>query len=653
MSLKSELISKKEDTFMRKKKHFKKKRQQPRPKSKRKVTASKTKKGDTSSFESQMKVAGKQILDLIKDKETLNTTIHQYVSDIEEYFQKYDTIQLLGSVGLYLLDNLPNMEKHLYAHLYGVDIELDEKAEIMVEYAMNFGLALPNDSKESPTNEIAMDLLTKLSELASIFELYDMPSDYNSEKLIDWLIHMQTIAVRGDGYQEHVYEVFKEMFVPHSAFYQQRYGFSIEEMFEFFMDLENRVICKIGSQNSIYGVTKMHERWKKWEKKTYGDIDDITSLDSRDWSKGLFGDFFEANPDVPHTEDGMNFILVAPNDYSQSNKVFWVYPQNEIEEKILNALSVQFGSNAAFLADGEFKGSIMSGYNIFERPFVKDGDKYYCFTPMIPHRNLFFIAEKLMMRDNTYYQKHFQQNKDINSRDEYIERKVKSVMQNLLPDVHFYSSVNYSITEDGIVKHPELDILGISDKATYIIEVKAHELSYKDKVGLKGAKDKFCSSVVEACKQCCRSLKFIETSKSPVFSSKEKQISIDKSKPIYKIAVTFQHHSALLGQMDALVGAGLMEEQYRDTWIVSLFDLMVVSDFIESEDEFMAYLDMHRVLNTNHSTYCDELDLLGQFLNEDLANKVKNDTPFNIMGGHEDIDAEYSKDNFLDFSLGK
>lgn len=69
--------------------------------------------------------------------------------------------------------------------------------------------------------------------------------------------------------------------------------------------------------------------------------------------------------------------------------VFWVYPQNDIEERILDSLSVQFGSNSAFLADGEFKGSIMSGYNIFERPFIKDGDKYYCFTPMIPHRNLF------------------------------------------------------------------------------------------------------------------------------------------------------------------------------------------------------------------------------------------------------------------------
>lgn len=639
--------------IMGKKKHFKKKRQQPRPKVKKKGTASKLKVQNkvTSSIDSQRKAIGEQMLGMLKDKETLNVTIQQYISDIEGYFKKYDTIQLLGSVGLYLLNNLPNIEKHFYAQMCGTDMQLDEQAEVIAEYAMNFGLAMSNDGKENPPGTVIEDLLIKLSGLANIYGLIDMPLENNSEQLVDWLIHMQTIAVRGDGYQEHVYEVFKEMFVPHSAFYKQQFGFSIEEMFDFFMDLENRVICKIGSQDCIYGATKMHERWKKWEEKNFGNIDDVKFNDKYDWTKGLFGEFFEANPDVLHTEDGMNFLLIQPNDYSQSNMVFWVYPQNDVEEKILDCLSVQFGSNAAFLADGEFKGSIMSGYNIFERPFIKDGDKYYCFTPMIPHRNLFLIAEKLMMRNNAYYQKCFQQNKDANSRDEYIERKVKSVMQSLLSNVKFYSSVNYSIIEDGIDKHPELDILGVSDNATYIIEVKAHELSYKDKVGLKGAKDKFRSSVVEACRQCCRSVKFVETSMSPVFSSKEGQIPIDKSKPIYKIAVTFQHHSALLGQMDALVEAGLMDELYRDTWIVSLFDLMVVADFIESEDEFLTYLKMHEVINTNHSTYCDELDLLGQFLNEDLANKVKNDKPLNIIGGHEDIDAEYSKDYYPDISL--
>lgn len=639
---------------MGKKKHFKKKRQQPRPKTKKKGITSKTKVKNkvTFSIDSQMKAIGEQMMVMLKDKEKLNDTIQKYIDEIEGYFEKYDTIQLLGGVGLYLLDNLPNIEKHFYAQISGTDMQLDEQAEVIAEYAMNFGLAMPNHGKETPTDAVVEDLLIKLSGLATIYGLLDMPLDDNSEQFVDWLIHMQTIAVRGDGYQEHVYEVFKEMFVPHSAFYKQQFGYSIEEMFDFFMDLENRVICKIGCQDSIYGAAKMHERWKKWEENKFGNIDDIKNIDKHDWSKGLFGDFFEANPDVPHTEDGMKFLLIQPNDYSQSNMVFWVYPQNDIEERILDSLSVQFGSNSAFLADGEFKGSIMSGYNIFERPFIKDGDKYYCFTPMIPHRNLFLIAEKLMMQNNAYYQKYFQQNNDVNSRDEYIERKVKNIMQSFLSNVQFYSSVNYSITEGGIIKHPELDILGISDKATYIIEVKAHELSYKDKVGLKGAKDKFCSSVVEACRQCCRSVTFIETSKSPVFSSKVGQFSIDKNKPIYKIAVTFQHHSALLGQMDVLVKAGLMKEQYKDTWIISLFDLMAVSDFIESEDEFLAYLEMHKMVNTNHCTYCDELDLLGRFLNNNLANKVKNGKPLNIIGGHEDIDAEYSKDYYSDISLG-
>lgn len=96
--------------------------------------------------------------------------------------------------------------------------------------------------------------------------------------------------------------------------------------------------------------------------------------------------------------------------------------------------------------------------------------------------------------------------------------------------------------------------------------------------------------------------------------------------------------------MDKLVAASLMEERFRDTWVVSLFDLMVVADFVESEDEFLSYLDMRNIINTNHSTFHDELDLLGQFLNEDLADKVNTDKPMVIIGGSEHIDEEYAKD---------
>ena len=268
-------------------------------------------------------------------------------------------------------------------------------------------------------------------------------------------------------------------------------------------------------------------------------------------------------------------------------------------------------------------------------------DKYYCFTPMIPHRNMFLIAEKLMKSDSTYYNNYFQQNTTSNSRDNYIERKVLSVLHSFLPSIVFYPSVNYSLVEDGISKTPELDILGVSDKAVYIIEVKAHELSHKDRVGIRGAKEKFKSSVAEACSQCQRAARFIAEDNAPSFSGANGAVVIDKTKPVYKIAVTFQHYSTMIGYMDMLVGAGLMEDSYRDTWIVSLFDLMVCSDFIESEKVFIDYLELHKELYTNHCTFNDELDVLYGFLSEDLVRKVRLGKPIMLVGGAEEIDKKY------------
>ena len=639
--------------MVRKRKHTKKKRQPP--KAKKKKTVVRQCANTSNPFELQMRAMGKYLLKVFKDKDAIKTALREHIEIVEGYFRKYDSVQLLGSIGLYLLDHLPNIEKHFIAQMNGTDMRLDENAEVIAEYAMNFGLALPNDGKDTPTDDVIKDLRDKLKTLFVAYMHLDMPLGDEPIQFIDWMIHMDTIAVRGDGYQVHVYEVFKEMFFPHTPFYQQQFGYSVDQLFDFFIDLENRVICKICSQDTIYGATKMHDRWVKWEEKAFGPIGNEARLENKDFSKGIFGAFFEANPDVPHTEDGMQFLMYQPDDYRGSDMIFWVYPQSEVETRILDSLSMKFGDNSAFLVESEFKGSIMNGHSIFEKPFVKNGDKYYCFTPMIPHRNLFLIAEKLMMRNGVYYQKNFQQNTSPISRDVYIESKVKSVMKSFLPDVTFYPSVHYKIVEEGVKKNPELDILGVSDKAVYIIEVKAHELSYKDRVRLDGAKGKFKASVSEACKQCCRAADFIYNSTKPEFGTQEGTVIIDKKKPIYKIAVTFQHFSSLFGQMDKLVTAGLMEEHFRDTWAVSLFDLMVVADFVESEDEFLSYLDMRKIINTNHSTFHDELDLLGQFLNENLADKVTPDKPMKIIGGSGEIDEEYAKDFYIpmDFGFGE
>lgn len=623
---------------MNKKKQMKKKRHQPAPKKKKKVVSHPQK---DLFLESKLIGYAKKYAKAFKDKDSIKKTITAYLVKVENYFRNYDSIQLIGSAGLYLIDNLPTLEKSFLAQYTGKELKLDESAEVLAEYALNFGLSIPNDGKKEPTKAVVRDLLKSLKALFHLYIMLDMPLNNDSENHLDWMIHSETIAVRGDGYQEHILEVFNELFEPHSPFYEQKFGFSTRDFVDFLTDLEDRVICKLGSQDMVYGPYKMWSRWKQWEEKTFGVCISDKDFEKRDFSKGMFGEFFEANPDVPHTKDCQQFLCYQPDDYTGSDMIFWVWPQNEIEKNIMNALSITFGENDSFIAEGEFKGNILNGHSIYEKPFVKVDDKFYCFTPMIPHRNMFLIAEKLMKSDSTYYNNCFQQNTNYNSRDNYIERKVKSVLQSFLPTVTFYSSVTYNIVEDGVSKTPELDILGVSDKATYIVEVKAHELSHKDRVGIRGAKEKIKNSVAVACAQSQRAAKFITDEDTPFFLSVNGVVAIDKTKPIYKIAVTFQHYSTIIGHMDMLIDAGIMKEDYRDTWIVSLFDLMVCADFIESESEFLAYMDLHKSMYANHCTFNDELDVLNGFLNEDLAHKIVPSNPFMLVGGAEEIDKEY------------
>ena len=147
----------------KKKKHTKKKRQQPKTK-KQKVMAKQSING-FNLFETQMRTMGKRLLEVFKDKDTINATLREHIETIEGYFRKYDSVQLLGSIGLYLLDNLPNLEKHFMAQMNGTEMHLDENAEVIAEYAMNFGLSMPNDGIENPTDEVVKNLRNRLRTL--------------------------------------------------------------------------------------------------------------------------------------------------------------------------------------------------------------------------------------------------------------------------------------------------------------------------------------------------------------------------------------------------------------------------------------------------------------------------------------------------------
>ena len=84
-----------------------------------------------------------------------------------------------------------------------------------------------------------------------------------------------------------------------------------------------------------------------------------------------------------------------------------------------------------------------------------------------------------------------------------------------------------------------------------------------------------------------------------------------------------------------------MKEEYIDTWIASIFDLMVFADKITSEEQFIKYLNMHKMVYAKHFKYVDELDLLGGFLYHDLEKSVRRKSGGIIMGLKKEIDETY------------
>ena len=600
-------------------------------KKKKQVSAPKVKRNNTkmSAFKN-----------FVMDKTRIMSEIRSRIDKVIEIFESYDRIQLLGGIGLKLIDNLPTIDKVLDAQMYcDGNLNLDEKAEVVMEYAMNFGTAMVCTSTEAPTKGILNDLYQTLSELSQLYNFYDMPvPETDSDAWLTWMVHMDHIFVRGEGYASIVEKVFDDLFLPHDDFFKNKYGFGFATLKAFCTEIERFILSKIGNMGGAYMAW---QRWKEDLEKQYGTGEDAIERMLQDKSEnGVMGSMPDRSPDL-FAAGPQHLLVYQPDDFGSSDKIFWVVPQNDEQHALYEKLSWNLGDNASFLAEGDYKGNVMNGIELYKKPLVKVGEKYFCFTPMIPHRNMIAIAESLIKEDSKYYEKHYRNNTEPQSRDQYIEHRVAELFNSLMHKAKIYPSVSYK-TDDGekLVK-TELDVLCLSEKATYLIEIKGHELSNADKVKIKGFKDKFSDSVGYGCYQACRAENHI-LNEDATFHKKQENIVVDKGLPVFKIVVTLQHFSSVIGHFKYLVNCGLMEPDYWNVWAVSLYDLIVVFDQIDKEESLMDYHVAHSNIQRAGVEFQDELDVFANYLNGGIEEIIRLHPPI-LIGGSEIFDTKYEK----------
>ena len=567
---------------------------------------------------------------------------------------------MLGGLGARLIQSSPNFYNQFMETYSGPDQEHaenekiveDDEIEIILEYAMSIASSSTNVNEGIIPSQTNIDeIREQLSKIKYNIGFYEMSADNPSggTEFDHWLkLHMMEDAlhVRGDGYHIHIAEVYKEAFLPHDGFLNQYYGFTSSDIYNAIQRLDVLVASKVGN---AYGGALSHKRFIEWDNNKGIEV---IRQEMRETGRHFIQQFLDDNPDLFDEAIPENFALLSLDYIEGYKKLFWVVPRDEKEMKIFNLLSHQFGDNTLFL-QGKFGGFPLGDTVIKTKPLVKIEDKYFCFSINIAFRNIFDITANLLQSaDAIYFEQRFKGNSSPTCRDNYIELKTKKLFEKFLPTVWFYHSLTYDIIEEGISKKPELDILGVGNETLYIIEVKAGELNKKHRRGaILGLKERLKETVNEGSYQCHRAEKFITDTAIPTFRYAEnnqgKTLIIEKSKnyEIIKISVTYEHLSTVSVNLKYLIESGVLSSAYKWTWIVSLYDLMIFSDLIESEADFKEYL-LHRfqLYERNDVEFQDEVDILAYFLqNLFPLEQEKENIRINMVAFKEDIDTYYTK----------
>ena len=274
------------------------------------------------------------------------------------------------------------------------------------------------------------------------------------------------------------------------------------------------------------------------------------------------------------------------------------------------------------------------------RPIVRVNNKYYCF--LTPHltRNVIPIIESQLSqndRDRVGYS-------DI--KGNYFEAKTIQLLNKVINGTA-YSNLSYP-TEN------EIDGIIVFGDLVFLIEVKGKKKRIIAGVSdvLTLTKEDFKAHIADAYDQTKRAFEYIQSKDEVEFKDKTGIVALklrkDAISKFYQINVCLENFSKLALDINLVKSWDpdlIKGEEYP--WIVSIYDLIIISDLLEKErDAFITYLD-ERIMVAKSSSLeaIDEIDYLGYFLENRTLDRVQDLKPaaFTLIHGFsEGIDRWYS-----------
>jgi hypothetical protein len=441
--------------------------------------------------------------------------------------------------------------------------------------------------------------------------------------------------VRGRRYLVHEIPFFRDVLSPHDLVVNELYGISIEDLLGALKNLQDSLTLGIGKVMEDllkFRDLTLNQLQKRIEAGDVSESDDFSGLLNKviddnkwaNWREDIFGRF-------------------AGLDLFDVEKVA------ALPRTLLDDLSWEPGQNTEFFKEGDYKGWPLRIWPIFQRPFIKLKERYYCFELHNLFDNLYRIIQRAVLKIKPDYRETWNE-----KQQELSERLPVELFRAILPGAKVFNHIYYqcSTTPGGAKNWCEADALVIYQDHLFIVEIKAGAFTYTSPAtDFPAYIESLKNLVLQPAEQGKRFLEYVQSDERvTLFDSGHREICELSRRDFEHVticAITLDAFTELAAQVQHLKTIGI-DVGAQPIWSMSIDDLRVYADVFDNPLVFLHFVEERmRAFNSALIQTEDELDHLGLYLKHNIYTEhAKNLNPEGKLiwhGYRSDVDRYFSK----------
>ena len=570
---------------------------------------------------------------LFQSKDEIWASLELQVQELEAILSRYNPLDVMGNI-LFVNAAFDAETYKEYSH---------EGRDAYIEYVTLLLLTKPFDTYATHTTELVPtnDIQQRVSSIFDTLMQFLIVKDIDPKKLtqtndITQLQHrviVDSILVRYPSYHHHLREILIDLFTPLHTELKSILGCTIQDALAMIDGMETIMARRMGEKRAKArepekDIKAQVKRYRIKQNKKKGEKPDQIPEEEAMYQKWGLLRPREAAEKIQHM---VTLWLL----YSIGDTISFT-PQDLADELQIEIAKVQTFLERLSLSFGEVNPEHhrfpAATHPLMLKPFVRHGDQFLRPVKDLSYWSLRPAIEALLKYNKAENINHNQAlwARYDKIRADYVEKKSLEYLGNALHADQAHQSLKYWVTEQGKRKEVELDGLLIVGSALFLVEAKAGSVTQPARRGAEASLRKDLQKLVgNAYSQALRAKKYIQEMKQPIFTLSDGSILQVPKEDIdhtFLVSVTLDAIDVFASNISQFPGLGFFEKG-DFPWAVSLTDLRVISELVESPSQFIHYLTRRLRINEHRraQTY-DELDWFGTYLQnglyfEDLLDK--------------------------------